>query len=119
MTREILFFVSWFCDVSARCINLWSLFVLHCSMYIEKLCAYFEFPVIIGEGKHTFPYRTRSLSLLPSMVVRPRCCARVDCCRVEFFLKKALRKTWGLCVFTPSFFCGLVFGVFLLRELFC
>ena len=43
MTREILFFVSWFCDVSARCINLWSLFVLHCSMYIEKLCAYFEF----------------------------------------------------------------------------
>ena len=79
--------------------------MLHCSMYIEKLCA---------EGKHTFPYRTRSLSLLPSMVVRPRCCARVDCCRVEFFLKKAPRKTWGLCVFTPSLFVDLSLVRFLL-----
>ena len=68
---------------------------------------YLEFPVIIGEGKHTFPYRTRSLSLLPSMVVRPRCCARVDCCRVKFFLKKG-----------PKFYLGpLCFYIFYFVEL--
>ena len=37
--------------------------------------------VIIGERKHTFPSRTRSLSSQPPMVVRPRCCARVGCCQ--------------------------------------
>ena len=33
--------------------------------------------VIIGEGKHTFPSRTRSLSPRSPMVVQPRCCVRV------------------------------------------
>ena len=37
--------------------------------------------VIIGERKHTFPSRTRSLSSQPPMVVRPRCRARVGCCQ--------------------------------------
>ena len=37
--------------------------------------------VIIGEGKHTFPSRTRSLSSQSPMVVRPRCRARVGSCQ--------------------------------------
>ena len=37
--------------------------------------------MIIGERKHTFPSRTRSLSSQPPMVVRPRCRARVGCCQ--------------------------------------
>ncbi len=37
--------------------------------------------MIIGEGKHTFPSRTRSLSPQPPMVVRPRCRARVGRCQ--------------------------------------
>ena len=37
--------------------------------------------VIIDEGKHTFPSRTRSLSPLSLMVVQPRCCVRVSCCQ--------------------------------------
>ena len=42
---------------------------------------YDETLVIIGERKHTFPSRTRSLSSQPPMVVRPRCRARVGCCQ--------------------------------------
>lgn len=37
--------------------------------------------MIIGERKHTFPSRTRSLSSQPPMVVRPRCRARVGRCQ--------------------------------------
>ena len=37
--------------------------------------------VIIGEGKHTFPSRTRSLSSQSPMVVRPRCRARGGSCQ--------------------------------------
>ena len=37
--------------------------------------------MIIGEGKHTFPSRTRSLSPQPPMVVPPRCGARVGRCQ--------------------------------------
>lgn len=37
--------------------------------------------MIIGEGKHTFPSRTRSLSPHPPMVVPPRCGARVGRCQ--------------------------------------
>ena len=37
--------------------------------------------VIIDEGKHTFPSRTRSLSPQSLMVVQPRCCVRVSCCQ--------------------------------------
>ena len=37
--------------------------------------------VIIDEGKHTFPSRTRSLSPRSLMVVQPRCCVRVSCCQ--------------------------------------
>ena len=37
--------------------------------------------VIIDEGKHTFPSRTRSLSPQSLMVVQPRCCVSVSCCQ--------------------------------------
>ena len=37
--------------------------------------------MIIGEGKHTFPFRTRSLSPQSPMVVPPRCGARVGRCQ--------------------------------------
>lgn len=37
--------------------------------------------MIIGERKHTFPSRTRSLSSQPPMVVWPRCYARVGRCQ--------------------------------------
>ena len=37
--------------------------------------------VIIDEGKHTFPSRTRSLSPQSLMVVQPCCCVRVSCCQ--------------------------------------
>ena len=39
------------------------------------------FPVVIGEGPHPFPFRTRKLSPLPPMVLQGRLCGRVGHCR--------------------------------------
>ena len=64
--------------------------------------------VIIGEGKHTFPSRTRSLSSQSPMVVRPRCRARVGSC--QYYEARSLfggraspvlgdcAHFWGLCL---------------------
>ncbi len=68
--------------------------------------------MIIGEGKHTFPSRTRSLRTQPPMVVRPRCRARVGRCQNywsapserkgrAFFLLKTLLLL-SLFVFIPT-----------------
>ena len=64
--------------------------------------------MIIGERKHTFPSRTRSLSSQPPMVVRPRCRARVGCCqsneprcpkgcRGSLCMRMPARTTAGVC----------------------
>ena len=37
---------------------------------IQTLDRGFRFPVVIGEGSHPFPFRTRKLSSLPPMVLR-------------------------------------------------
>ena len=42
------------------------------------------FPVVIGEGSHPFPFRTRKLSPLPPMVLHAKVCGRVGHCR-EYF----------------------------------
>ncbi len=39
------------------------------------------FPVVIGEGSHPFPFRTRKLSPLPPMVLRGKLRGRVGHCR--------------------------------------
>ena len=39
------------------------------------------FPVIIGEGSHPFPFRTRKLSPPPPMVLQGKPCGRVGHCR--------------------------------------
>lgn len=56
--------------------------------------------VIIGEGKHTFPSRTRSLSSQSPMVVRPRCRARVGSCQYyearSLFWWSGFSCFWGL-----------------------
>jgi hypothetical protein len=44
------------------------------------------FPVVIGEGPHPFPFRTRKLSPLPPMVLRGKLRGRVGHCR-EYFSK--------------------------------
>jgi hypothetical protein len=40
-----------------------------------------SFPVVIGEGSHPFPFRTRKLSSLPPMVLHAKVCGRVGHCR--------------------------------------
>src|SRR3954469_12397845 len=40
-----------------------------------------NFPVVIGEGSHPFPFRTRKLSPLPPMVLRGKLRGRVGHCR--------------------------------------
>ena len=42
------------------------------------------FPVVIVEGKHPVPYRTRSLSLPTPMVLHEGSCGRVGHCRNTF-----------------------------------
>ncbi len=42
------------------------------------------FPVVIGEGSHPFPFRTRKLSPLPPMVLRAKVRGRVGHCRDYF-----------------------------------
>src|SRR5688500_19534808 len=42
------------------------------------------FPVVIGEGSHPFPFRTRKLSPLPPMVLHAKVCGRVGHCRDYF-----------------------------------
>ncbi len=39
------------------------------------------FPVVIGEGSHPFPFRTRKLSLIPPMVLCGKLHGRVGRCR--------------------------------------
>src|SRR5688572_16562446 len=56
-----------------------------------------KFPVVIGAGPHPFPFRTRKLSLLPSMVLCGKLHGRVDRCR-EYSVKAAVRNHSG-------FFC--------------
>jgi hypothetical protein len=43
-----------------------------------------RFPVVIGEGSHPFPFRTRKLSPLPPMVLHAKVCGRVGHCRDYF-----------------------------------
>ena len=43
-----------------------------------------SFPVVIGEGSHPFPFRTRKLSPLPPMVLHAQVCGRVGHCRGLF-----------------------------------
>src|SRR4029079_298323 len=44
----------------------------------------FNFPVVIGERSHPFPFRTRKLSSLPPMVLRGKLRGRVGHCRDYF-----------------------------------
>ena len=46
-----------------------------------------RFPVVIGEGSHPFPFRTRKLSSLPPMVLHAQVCGRVGHCRDYSFKK--------------------------------
>ena len=55
------------------------------------------FPVVIGEGSHPFPFRTRKLSPLPPMVLRAKVRGRVGHCR-EYSSKGPMRKR-------RAFFC--------------
>src|SRR3989338_6698835 len=41
----------------------------HCSLSFFKFAKAKSFSVVIGEGKHPFPFRIRSLSPLPQMVL--------------------------------------------------
>jgi hypothetical protein len=50
-----------------------------------------SFPVVIGEGSHPFPFRTRKLSPLPPMVLHAQVCGRVGHCR-GLFPKGPMRK---------------------------
>src|SRR5215208_1065686 len=49
---------------------------------------FLSFPVVIGEGSHPFPFRTRKLSSLPPMVLHAKVCGRVGHCR-DYYRKKA------------------------------
>lgn len=75
--------------------------------------------VIIGEGKHTFPSRTRSLSSQSPMVVRPRCRARVGSCQYyearSLFWWSGFSCFWGLCPFLGIVFafCGVTLHLIL------
>ena len=60
--------------------------------------------MIIGERKHTFPSRTRSLSSQPPMVVRPRCCARVGCCQYNEAVSRNANGFFHFMCFTLQFF---------------
>src|SRR6478752_7287732 len=51
------------------------------------------FPVVIGEGSHPFPFRTRKLSSLPPMVLHAKVCGRVGHCR-DYFFKSPTLYSW-------------------------
>src|SRR5436190_14525441 len=55
----------------------------------------FNFPVVIGEGSHPFPFRTRKLSSLPPMVLRGKLRGRVGHCR-DYLAQKGRRISDGL-----------------------
>ena len=52
------------------------------------------FPVVIGEGSHPFPFRTRKLSPLPPMVLRAQVRGRVGHCR-EYSSEPAERRAFS------------------------
>ena len=65
-----------------------------------------KFPVVIGAGPHPFPFRTRKLSLLPSMVLCGKLHGRVDRCREYYQKKPSVEKSrWAFCFLAPKNTC--------------
>ena len=56
-----------------------------------------SFPVVIGEGSHPFPFRTRKLSPLPPMVLHAKVCGRVGHCR-EYFPRPDAKASGLFCL---------------------
>ncbi len=54
--------------------------IIYCAVMHETI-----FPVVIGEGKHPFPFRIRKLSPLPAMVLYEQSYGRVASCR-DYYL---------------------------------
>src|SRR5436190_22422625 len=59
----------------------------------------YTFPVVIGEGSHPFPFRTRKLSPLPPMVLRGNLRGRVGHCRDYLSPEKAVASATAFFVF--------------------
>src|SRR3970040_2941294 len=64
-----------------------------------------SFPVVIGAAFHPFPFRTRTLSPPPPMVLHAQVCGRVGHCR-DYFRRKGplqiLRRAFFLRIRIPG-----------------